>query len=161
MITLDEFQNFIEHDLAYEQRLVYIIDDDCKTKHIDNVGQLHSNYGKTIKVEGMEKYNSSIFNKTLEIAKTFSHDGPVTCHAFRSFENSKSFPKHTDPDDVFLQVICGEFVLHHLVHDIDTSIKLKEGDTFYIEANEPHWAIHTSPCLFLSFGLEKFLVNKL
>lgn len=157
MITIDEFHNFIERDLVYEQRLIYVIDDDIKIKQLDNLGQLHSNYGKTIKVEGMEKYNYSIFTRCLELSKMFNHNGPVTCHAFRSFPNSKSFPKHTDPDDVFLHVISGQFKLNFE----DDSIDLKAGDIYSIEANRPHWAIHNHDCLFLSFGIEKFLVDKL
>lgn len=157
MLTLDEFDNFIQHDLVYEQRLIYIIDNEIKVKHLDNLGQLHSNYGKTIKVEGMEKYNSSIFNKSLELGKKFNHNGPVTCHAFRSFPESKSFLKHTDPDDVYLQVLFGKFTLNFE----DDLIILKEGDTCHIKSNRPHWATHNDTCLFLSFGIEKFLIDKL
>jgi mannose-6-phosphate isomerase-like protein (cupin superfamily) len=157
MITLDEFHRFIEHNLAYEQKLISILDDLGRQIYLDNLGQLHSNYGKTIKVEGMEKYNLSIYRRSLELSEIFNHDGPVTCHAFRSFPNSKSFPRHSDPDDVYLQILFGEFTLNF----DDVSIHLKQEDRHYIKANRPHWATHNDSCLFLSFGIEKFLVDKL
>lgn len=157
MITLDEFHNFIERPLVYEQKLISIIDHLSRQIYLNDLGQFHSNYGKTIKVEGMEKYNPIIFQKTLDFSKKFSHYGPVTCHVFRSFEDSKSFLRHTDPDDVIIEVLHGEFDLH-----LDSEvISLKSGDNFFISANTPHWAIHKKSCLFLSFGLEKFLIDKL
>lgn len=157
MITLDEFHHFIEQNLVYEEQLISIIDDQGKQIFLDNLGQLHSNYGKTIKVEGMEKYNSKIFKKCKFLAKKYSHIGPVTCHAFRSFDNSISFPMHTDPDDVYLHVVWGQ----KKIQFDNFEVQLKKGDRFLIPANTPHKAVNEKPSLMLSFGLEKFLVDKL
>lgn len=157
MITLGEFHNFIEQNLVYEEKLISIIDYQGKQILLDNLGQLHSNYGKTIKVEGMEKYNSKIFKKCKFLTKRYNHNGPVTCHAFRAFENSYSFSMHTDPDDVYLHVIWGQKIIKFENYDIT----IKKGGKHFIPANTPHRAINEKPSLMLSFGLEKFLINKL
>ena len=157
MITLCEFNNFIESDLVYAEKLISVIDDFGKQIVLDNLGQLHSNYGKTIKIEGMEKYNESLFNECIKLSKLFKHSGPTTCHAFYSFENSKSFPRHFDLDDVFIKVIEGQFKLNF----DNESFDLTKENTFFIPANTPHWATHEHCCLFLSFGFEKYLTEKI
>lgn len=157
MITIDEFDNFIENNLVYEENLISIINYQGQQIFLDNLGQFHSNYGQTIKVEGMEKYNNSIFNECKRLSKLYNHEGPITCHAFRAFGNSKSFPKHSDPDNVHLLVSEGQFELN--VND--SVYTLKKGDVFFIPSGESHFGIHTHSCLILSFGLEKFLVDKL
>jgi mannose-6-phosphate isomerase-like protein (cupin superfamily) len=43
----------------------------------------------------------------------------------------------------------------------DKEVSLKEGDEIFIPANTKHKAIYTGDSLMLSFGLEKFLVDKL
>ena len=153
MLTLHDFEKIIENDLIYQQHLLYYIDLDGKENSINDIGHLHSVYNYCIKLEGLEKYNESIFN----YCKSFSHNGPVTCHAFRAFKNSKSFPEHTDPDDVFIEVIYGSL---NLILD-GKSIKLNTGETIFIPANTKHHAINNDESLILSFGLEKFLIDKL
>ena len=153
MISLKEFETFIENDIVYEQHLLYYIDDLGRENLINNVGHLHSVYDKCIKIEGLEKYNKNIF----EHCKSFLHYGPVTCHGFRSFKNSKSFPKHTDPDDVYIKVIHGDVSI--VLKDIEYN--LKNGDTLYIPSNTEHKAINKEESLILSFGLEKFLIDKI
>ena len=157
MLTLDEFHAFIERDLVYEQKLISIIDYQGRQILLDSLGQLHSNYGKTIKVEGMEKYNLKIFQKCKSIAKKYNHKGPVTCHAFRAFENSGTFPMHTDPDDVLLYVVWGKKIIKFEKYDI----VIKKGGKYFIPANTPHRAVNEKSSLMLSFGLEKFLIDKL
>jgi len=157
MITVDEFNSFIEQNLVYEEQLISIINYQGQQIFLDNLGQLHSNYGQTIKVEGMEKYNSFIFNECKKLSVLYNHEGPITCHAFRAFDSSNSFPKHCDPDDVYLFVVDGQFDLNIK----EKKYTLKKGDNFFISAGEPHFATHNHSCLILSFGLEKFLVNKI
>lgn len=157
MLTIDEFHNFIEQSLVYEQKLISIIDHLGRQILLDDLGQFHSNYGKTIKVEGMEKYDSFLFEKCEQLKQKYNHNGPVTCHVFRSFENSKSFPQHVDPDNVILNVLWGE----KKIKFEEREIILKENDELFIPANTPHQAINEKESLMLSFGLEKFLVDKL
>jgi len=153
MITLQEFDKIIENELVYQQDLLYYIDSEGKDYLIKDIGKLHSVYNHCIKLQGLEKYNEKIFN----YCKSFAHDGPVTCHAFRSYKNSKSFPEHTDPDNLFIQVIHGSL---NLILD-GKSIKLNMGETISIPANTKHQAINDDESLILSFGLEKFLIDKM
>jgi len=153
MITLEEFENFIQNDIVYLQRLLYYIDGAGRQIQIDNLGHLHSCYGKTIKMEGVEKLNRKIFN----FCKSFKHNGPVTCHIFRSFAGSPSFPLHKDPDDVLLYMIQGNKDLYIY----NNTVTIEEGKQFFITANIPHQAINTSDSLMLSIGFEKFLVDKI
>lgn len=157
MITIDEFENFIQHDLVYEQKLISVLDDLGRQIYIEGLGQLHSNYGKTVKVECMEKYNSQIYDTCCELQYVYKHDGPVTCHAFRAYENSASFGTHTDPDDVYIHVVWGEKTLQ-IIDEVNT---FTSGESVFIPSNTPHKAINKKESLILSFGLEKFLVNKL
>ena len=153
MLTLNDFEKIIENDLIYQQHLLYYIDLDGKENSINDIGHLHSVYNHCIKLEGLEKYNEDIFN----YCKSFSYNGPVTCHAFRAFKNSKSFPEHTDPDDVFVEVIHGS--LNLILNG--KSIILNKGETIFIPANTKHQANNDEESLILSFGLEKFLIVKM
>jgi quercetin dioxygenase-like cupin family protein len=157
MIEIGEFENFIQNEIVYQQNIISIIDDLGRQIYLSNLGQLHSNYGKTIKVESMEKYNDKIFNKGKELTVFYKHDGPVTCHAFQSFKNSKSFGLHTDPDDVIIYCVFGEKKL--IVNGMQHILLPK--DSVYIPANTPHQAINEHESLTLSFGLEKFYIEKL
>jgi mannose-6-phosphate isomerase-like protein (cupin superfamily) len=153
MITIEEFENFIQNDIVYQQRLLYYIDDQGRQNPIDSLGQLHSVYGKTLKMEGAEKLNKQIYG----LCSSFGYKGPVTCHIFRSFPGSASFPEHTDPDDVLLLMTSG-------TKDIiikDNKITLEEGKQFFINANTPHQIINTDNSLMLSIGFERFLVDKI
>jgi mannose-6-phosphate isomerase-like protein (cupin superfamily) len=157
MIDLCEFEKLILQDLVYDEKLISIIDDLGRQIYLDRLGDLYKHHGSTIKVEGLEKYNESLFKKCFEIGQKYNHFGPVTCHAFRGFLNSFSFPLHTDPDDVLLYMIYGE----KKIIIGDDEMYLKAGDEIFIPANTKHRAIYTGDSLMLSFGLEKFLVNKL
>lgn len=157
MIDLCEFEKFIVQDLPYDEKLISIIDNQGRQIYLDCLGDLYKHHGCTVKVEGLEKYNESLFLKCKEIGQKYNHFGPVTCHAFRGFENSFSFPLHTDPDDVLLLMLYGE----KKIMIEEKEITIKTGDEIFIPANTKHKAIYTGDSLMLSFGLEKFLVNKL
>lgn len=153
MISISEFENFIQNDIVYQQKLLYYIDELGREIRIENLGQLHSKFGLTIKMEGAEKLNRTLFN----FCNSFGHSGPTSCHIFRSFPGSYSFPLHQDPDDVLLVLTEGtkDLIIK------DTKITLNAGDRFFINANTPHQAINTSDSLLLSIGFEKFLFDKI
>lgn len=157
MITLNEFENFLYTDLVYEQKIVSVIDDDSKQILIENIRQLHDYTNCTIKLEQMEKYNRSIFQECRFLSTKYFHFGPVTCHAFLAFKDSKSFGLHTDPDDVIIYCVFGEKKL--IVNGMQHILLPK--DSVYIPANTPHQAINEHESLTLSFGLEKFYIEKL
>jgi mannose-6-phosphate isomerase-like protein (cupin superfamily) len=105
----------------------------------------------------MEKYNEEIFNHCQTLPKTHKHHGPITCHAFRAFRQSNSFGLHSDPDDVIMYCVYGSKKI--IVNDIEHI--LKSQDSLFIPANTPHEAVNEEESLMLSFGLEKFYIEKL
>lgn len=152
MITLEEFDEFLTQTLPYEENIISVIDNFNRQIFIDNFCQLKDYKNDTIKLESMERYNKVIYS----YCNSFKHNGPVTCHAFRSFENSKSFLTHTDPCDIFLHVTYGQ--KNMIVGDCE--VILKSGDSFFIPKNTPHQALNKKESLMLSFGLEDFFVNR-
>ena len=62
MISLKEFETFIENDIVYEQHLLYYIDDLGRENLINNVGHLHSVYDKCIKIEGLKNITKIYLN---------------------------------------------------------------------------------------------------
>jgi mannose-6-phosphate isomerase-like protein (cupin superfamily) len=156
MISYKEFDEFAFSNYALEEKLVNIIDEQGRQILIESVSQFLSYNRCTVKIQSMEKYNRAIYQKCLDLKEEFNHDGPVTCHAFRAYPDSVSFGIHTDPDDVYLLVTEG-------VKTIEANgryIQLKSGDNLYIPANVPHQAHNTHSSLMLSFGLEKFMIDK-
>lgn len=153
MLSIEEFEKFIQNDIVYQQRLLYYIDDQGRQNPIDSLGQLHSVYGKTIKMEGAERLNKSIHG----LCNSFGYTGPVTCHIFRSFPGSASFPEHTDPDDVLLLMTSGtkDIIIR------DNKITLEQGKQFFINAGTPHRIINNDNSLMLSIGFERYLVDKI
>lgn len=156
MISLNDFENFIHSDLVYEQKIISVIDEQGRQIFLDSVGDLYKYNSCTIKLEQMEKYSEDLYNHCAELAIKFNHLGPVTCHIFRAFKNSKSFGLHTDPDSVVLHCVYGQ--KNMFVNDIEHV--LMPGDVLSIKANTPHEAINKEESLMLSFGLEDFYVNK-
>ena len=156
MITYDEFEKFAFSDYAIEEKIVNVIDGERRQVLIESVSELLSYTNYTIKVQSMEKYNQTIYAFCNRLRESYNHLGPVTCHAFRSFENSLSFNLHTDPDNVFLYICEGTKIMT-VMHD---DIELNARDTLYIPANTPHKANNKHPSLMLSFGLEKFMCDK-
>lgn len=155
MLSYDEVVKIIYNNLYYEQRLISIIDDG-KQIFIDNPSHLHQYADSTIKIEGMEKYSLDIWNMCQFYSRKYSHCGPVTCHVFIAKENSSSFPLHTDPDDVIIRCLAGT---KHL--QIDTkNVVLNANEEIFIKSNTPHKALNKTASIILSFGLEKFLIDK-
>ena len=156
MISLDEVVGFLHNPLPYEQKLVSIINDKGEQIPLSHFSELYSIPNKTIKVEGMERYSMAIHNRCGWYRIKHVHTGPITCHAFIAQENSPSFGMHTDPDDVIIYCVDGE---KSLIID-DKYITLKAGEEVFIPANTPHIALNEKSAFTLSFGLEKYLVDK-
>jgi mannose-6-phosphate isomerase-like protein (cupin superfamily) len=156
MLTLDDVIEFIHNPLAYEQRLVSIINDKGEQIPLSHYGDMYNYVNSTIKIEGMEKFNSEIYDKCNEYKLKYKHNGAVTCHVFLSQENSPSFGEHTDPDDVI--IYCCEGIKTMKIDNQYTVIK--QHQDFFIPANTPHQALNEYFALTLSFGLEKFLIDK-
>lgn len=156
MITLDDVVEFIHNPLAYEQKLVSVINTKGEQILLSSFSELYNEPNASIKVEGMEKYSLSIYNKCQYLSLKYDHVGPITCHAFIAKDNAASFPLHTDPDDVI--ILCVEGTKKLLIDK--EYILLEAGDDVYIPANTPHQAFNETAAFTLSFGLEKFLKDK-
>ena len=157
MITLYDFENFIHTNLVYEQKLISIIDKEGRQIYLDNLRELYEYPSCTIKLEQMEKYNQEIFNYCQTLSKNHNHQKPITCHAFRAFKDSKSFGLHTDPDDVIMYCVYGSKKI--IVNGVEHILKNQE--SLFIPTNTKHEAINEEESLVLSFGLEKFYIEKL
>lgn len=156
MLSYDDVVKIIYNKFYYEQKLISVIDEKSKQILVKDHIELHHYSNNTIKIEGMEKYSDTFWKKCQQFAKKYSHTGPVTCHVFISKEGSLSFPLHFDPDDVIIYCCNG---VKNLVVD-NKEIELKAGDQIYIPAKTPHQAINKFSSITLSFGLEKFFVEK-
>jgi mannose-6-phosphate isomerase-like protein (cupin superfamily) len=157
MLTYSEFEKFALSNYALEEKIVNVIDNSGRQLVIESVSQFLSYQGCTVKIQSMEKYNYKIYNKCRELAEQFIHKAPITCHAFRAYPDSVSFGVHTDPDDVYLLVAEGIKTI-----EVDGKyIHLNAGDSLFIPANTPHQAHNTHSSLMLSFGLEKFMIEKI
>lgn len=155
MIKLNDVVEFIHNPLAYEQKLVSIINTKGEQILLSSFSELYNEHA-TIKVEGMERFSFDVYNKCKYLSLKYDHRGPVTCHAFIAKENAPSFGLHTDPDDVV--ILCVEGTKKLLVDG--EYIILEAGDEVYIPANTPHQAFNETAAFTLSFGLEKFLKDK-
>jgi len=156
VLSYNEFYELVLSDYAIQQRIVYVIDNQSRQVLVESQSDLLCETTPTIKVEQMERYNQSIFHFGQMLAKDVEHDGPVTCHAFRSYAGSPSFTEHTDPDDVYLYVLEGQ-------KDIEMYgkvITITAGDKLFIPANTVHKAINTNECLMLSFAMENYIQMK-
>ena len=70
-----------------------------------------------------------------------------TC--FQFWKDSPSFPEHTDPVDVIIEVQEGEKFI-----EIDGKMRnLVKGESISIPANTPHRALNEKEGLMLSYGL--------
>lgn len=156
MIKLDDVVEFIHNPLAYEQKLVSVINTRGEQITLCAFSELYSNEPITIKIEGLEKYSYDIWNKCQELGVKYKHIGPITCHAFIAKINSPSFSLHIDPDDVIICCIEGRKKLFIQ----DEYIIMEAGDEVYIPANVQHQAFNENESFILSFGLEKYLKDK-
>ena len=97
----------------------------------------------TVKIEGLEKQYKNI---THDLGITKKH----SVHLYISPKDSKSFPTHTDPIDVFIYVIEGTKVM-----EVNNSTyTIKEGEYISIPAGTPHKAINNYNSTMLSIGVE-------
>ena len=156
MITLDEIVGFIHNPLAYEQKLVSIINDKGEQIPLSHFSEIYSWPNASLKIEGLERYSNVIYDMCVKYAHEYNHYGPVTCHGFIAKENSPSFGMHIDPDDVIIHCVDGTKTL--IIND--KYIKLEAGEEVFIPANTLHQALNEHAAFTLSFGLERFLKDK-
>lgn len=159
MINTSEAYEFLSHSLLYEQKLVRAIDNHHRQHEVRSFGEVirYKADGCSIKVEGMERFSTEIFHQGRLYAKSYLHDGPITCHMFISPAGSPSFPMHTDPDHVIIH--CCEGIKRMKI--IDDIVDIHPRSYVYIPYGTPHMALNEYDALTLSFGLERFLKDKI
>lgn len=157
MIDPFDVIQFLHNPLAYKQNLVSIINKKGEQIPLSSFSELYGDQEATVKIEGMERFNSSLYEKCEQFKKKYNHNGPVTCHLFLARSHSPSFGEHTDPDDVIIHCVEGKKTL--TVNG--EYITLREGEEVFIPANTPHKAQNDFAAMTLSFGLEKFLADKM
>lgn len=156
MIDPFDVIQFLHNPLAYEQKLVSLINKKGEQIPLLSYNELYTDQEATVKIEGMEKFNQDLYKKCEEYKVKYNHDGPVTCHLFMARSNSPSFAEHVDPDDVIIYCVEGKKTL--TVNG--DNVLLRDGEEIFIKAGTPHKASNDFAALTLSFGLEKFLNDK-
>jgi mannose-6-phosphate isomerase-like protein (cupin superfamily) len=159
MITVEEIISFLKSDLPYAEQIVFLIKQDKKIYSASSFGEVISCiHHSTVKLQSMEKYSSNIHQMCDKLRKDNDHNGPVTCHLFyANSENSPSFGLHKDTDDVVIIVCDG--TKHMEING--EQVVLHQNDTVFIPAGTEHKAVNYCPNVILSFGLEKYLVDKI
>jgi hypothetical protein len=112
---------------------------------------------KPLKIEGIERLNRILYSECQRLGGNFGHYGPVTCHLFRSPKDSISFPMHEDLDDVVVHMVKGKKIFESPSGDLE----LLEGESIFIPRGTKHRAINVEASVMLSFGIERFIVEKL
>jgi mannose-6-phosphate isomerase-like protein (cupin superfamily) len=157
MLKLNDVVEFIHNPLPYQQNLVSVINTKGEQILLCSSNELYSSEPQTIKIEGMERYSSVVYEMCELYKEWHHHVGPVTCHAFIAQVDSPSFGMHTDPDDVI--IYCCEGRKSMIVNN--HYILIEEGHSIFIPAGTPHQALNEYVAFTLSFGLEKYLIDKL
>lgn len=145
-------------DHLYEQGLVFTIDVEGRDhRELSRDSYLRNRFGRTTKVEGIERLNKDLWNFCNIIVNGPQRaQGPFSCHLFIANEDDPSFPDHTDPDGVFLYVVKGQKTMV-----VDGKIYTLEKDqTLYIPPGTPHHAVNYQASVMLSIGFDNFLVEK-
>lgn len=156
MITSEELLGFLTRQLPYEQKIVSYIDRSGLQHYVDKFTDIPQLANITLKVEGMEKYSSEIWNFLQKLSNKYNFKGPLTAHCFYAHPSSPSFGRHTDPDDVL--IYCTEGVKTLFVEE--TYYELKEGESVFIPADTPHEITNKYKSVMLSIGFEKFMIEK-
>lgn len=140
------YQDFEDYILSYD---AYMFD---RTYYIDN-------RGKDVRIisDTYEEYFAKVQIKLVEQSDTLKVEGierlcdwkDGTIHAFRYWESSPSFPDHTDPVDVVIEVQEGAKIM--IVDNI--KYDLRQFETVVIPANTPHRAVNEKEGLMFSYGM--------
>jgi Uncharacterized protein, possibly involved in glyoxylate utilization len=151
-----QVDDILSSPYPYEQQLVKILTGDIVIDAM-SVSDVLEHSDKVIKIEGIEKLNRSLYQACKDLAEVMEHDGPITCHLFLSPAGGKSFPWHDDPDDVYLYMVEGAktMAVGNEVH------KLTKWDHLFIPRGTQHRAVNYHASKMLSFGLERFIAEKL
>lgn len=140
----------------YDQGLIKIVRDGGSYEAFSPMDVLE-HHDKPIKVEGCERLNMELYLACDRLNRSYNRFGPVTCHLFKSPKDSISFPLHEDLDDVVVHMVKGRKIFE----SPSGNLELNEGESIFIPRGVKHRAVNVEESLMLSFGLERFIVEKL
>lgn len=162
MITQQDFQNVISSSEFFDRGVIYFIEtkdgEYIKDYCVNDVAETYNDYldklglavqnKHTIKVQGMEFYNSLIYNHCKKLSNVWNK--PVDCHAYFGYKDCGSFAMHSDPCEVCIYICEG---IKTIITDVNENAHiLNEGEHLYIKEGVKHKAMNTTNCLSLSFG---------
>lgn len=158
-LTEDQVQPYrvLDSLYAYEEGMVKIILGELGSIAAFSASDVASHSHCPIKIEHYEKFSPELYRCCEVLKEYFRHRGPVTAHLFLSPAGSISFPMHTDPDDVLALVVKGTKKFKTEQGDFEVG----SGEALFIPSGTPHMAVNDQTSIMLSFGLEKFIVDKL
>lgn len=153
-LRIDEIVSSLHY---YEHGLMWCIQRGSTQQIFNQLEYLEFSQDKPVKIEGMERFNRTLYHASLELAKHFNHAGPVSCHLFLSPKDSLSFPFHEDMEDVVIYMVSGGKSFEGVSGKVD----LAAGDSIFIPRGVEHRAVNTTSSVMLSFGLERYLEDKM
>ena len=141
--TYQKFEDYILSEEAFLYDRTFTIDKSLKDDKI--VSDTYEEYYAKVQIKLAEQCDT-LKVEGIELLANWEHG---TIHAFRYWKNSSSFPVHTDPVDVIIEVHEGEKFI-----EIDKKMhNLVKGEAISIPANTPHRALNEKEGLMLSYGL--------
>lgn len=159
MLKKQDFEKILFSKRYYDLGLIYVIENDGKYKKDYVINDVSKSFTQAVelilaaskkqygfKIQGIEKYNKEIFDKTIELSNQYSK--PFDCHAYWGYAGKGSFNMHTDPCDVLIHVCEGT---KQLQIEKET-VEIGAGEFVHIPPNTKHKAINLTNCLSLSFG---------
>jgi mannose-6-phosphate isomerase-like protein (cupin superfamily) len=142
---------------CYEHGLLWCIRNGATQQIFNQMEYLEFSQDNPVKIEGIERFNKTIYHASLALGMYLNHDGPVSCHLFLSPKDSLSFPFHQDMEDVVIYMVSGG----KSFEGVSGEVEMTAGDSIYIPRGVLHRAVNTNSSVMLSFGLERYLEEKL
>ena len=142
-LTYQKFEDYILSEEAFLYDRTFTIDKSLKDDKI--VSDTYEEYYAKVQIKLAEQHDT-LKVEGIELLCGWEHG---TIHAFRYWKDSPSFPEHTDPVDVIIEVQEGEKFI-----EIDGKMNnLVKGESISIPANTTHRALNEKEGLMLSYGL--------
>ena len=141
-MTFKDFEVYISSEMCYSKNATFWIDRNSNIHRI--TGKSYPEYLSKVQAKYMDGYTIKL--EKFEDVVGFK-DGTV--HVFHNWDGTESFPEHTDPIDVFIQVMDGTKCL--TVNDYP--FELKQHEAILIPANVKHRATNEKRALILSYGM--------
>lgn len=151
-----DIDDVLNSEYPYQQQMVKAIVDNGGVNLV-SPEDVNRYKDRVIKIENYERHSKTLADACRVIATLFRHDGPVTCHLFLSPAGASSFELHTDPDDVVLFLLEGSKGFYVA----ESFFQLGAKDFLFIPHDVLHQAITFDDSVMLSFGLEKYVSEKL